>query len=197
MSSKRSRKKSRKGRTDLEKREAKKTAVMEGQKSRAPLVITLIFAAAIVGAGVYMMGGKGKSGPVASSAAQSQSSSGVVSFPVSTFADGKARYYQYNAQNGMKVRYFILKSSDGVIRAAFDACDVCWTARKGYRQEGDNMVCNNCGQRFPSVKVNVIKGGCNPAPLNRTVVGDNLLINVSDILEGGNLYFNFARGRRG
>jgi uncharacterized membrane protein len=59
------------------------------------------------------------------------------------------------------------------------------------------MVCNNCGQRFPSVKVNVIKGGCNPAPLNRTVVGDNLMIKVSDILEGGNLYFNFARGRRG
>ncbi len=197
MSSKKNRKKSRKGRTDLEKREAKKAAVMEGQKSRAPLIITLIFAAAIVGTGVYMMGGKAKSGPVASSGIQSQSTSAEVSFSVSTFADGKARYYQYNAQNGMKVRYFILKSSDGIIRAAFDACDVCWQARKGYRQEGDNMVCNNCGQRFPSVKVNVIKGGCNPAPLNRTVVGDKLLIKVSDILEGGNLYFNFARGRRG
>jgi len=197
MTSKKNRKKSRKGRTDLEKREAKKTAVMEGQKSRAPLIITLIFAAAIVGAGVYMMGGKAKSGPVASSGTQSQSTSAEVSFPVSTFADGKARYYQYNAQNGMKIRYFILKSSDGIIRAAFDACDVCWQARKGYRQEGDNMVCNNCGQRFPSVKVNVIKGGCNPAPLNRTVVGDKLVIKVSDILEGGNQYFNFASGRRG
>jgi uncharacterized membrane protein len=60
------------------------------------------------------------------------------------------------------------------------------------------MVCNNCGQRFPSVKINEIKGGCNPAPLNRKVVGDKLVIKVADIIEGGDLYFNFSRtGRRG
>ncbi len=78
-----------------------------------------------------------------------------------------------------------MKSSDGVMRAAFDACDVCFREKKGYRQEGDVMVCNNCGQRFPSTKINVLKGGCNPAPLGRTVQGDSLVINASDIEQGG------------
>ena len=79
------------------------------------------------------------------------------------------------------VTYFVLKSSDGVIRAAIDACDVCYRAGKGYTQEGDYMVCENCGQRFASTRINVVKGGCNPAPLNRVVKGSNLIIKIADI----------------
>jgi uncharacterized membrane protein len=54
------------------------------------------------------------------------------------------------------------------------------------------MVCRNCGQRFASVKVNEIKGGCNPAPLERTVVGNKLVIKTADILQGVQ-YFDFSR----
>jgi uncharacterized membrane protein len=54
------------------------------------------------------------------------------------------------------------------------------------------MVCRNCGQRFASVKVNVIKGGCNPAPLERTVVGNKLVIKTADILQGVQ-YFDFTK----
>jgi putative ABC transport system ATP-binding protein len=67
--------------------------------------------------------------------------------------------------DGRQFHYFVLRSSDGTYRAAFDACDVCFRANRGYRQEGDLMVCNQCGQTFPSVKINEVKGGCNPAAL--------------------------------
>ena len=118
-------------------------------------------------------------------------SSDAVTFPVNMFADGKARHFEM--RNGdMTIRYFILKSSDGVVRAAFDACDVCWPAGKGYYQEGDVMVCRNCGRRFASVLVNEVKGGCNPAPLRRTLQGDKLVIAVKDILEGRQ-YFDFSK----
>jgi len=115
-----------------------------------------------------------------------------VAYAVSTFQDGKARYYEYKASDGTTIKYFILKSSDGVVRAAFDACDVCWPEGKGYQQKGDYMVCRNCGRRFASVKVNVITGGCNPGALHRDVVGDKLVIQVKDILEGKK-YFNFSK----
>jgi uncharacterized membrane protein len=115
-----------------------------------------------------------------------------VAYPVSTFQDGKARYYEYKAGDGITVKYFILKSSDGIIRAAFDACDVCWPEGKGYAQKGDFMVCRNCGRRFASIRVNEVQGGCNPAPLKREVAGDRLVIKVKDILEGKK-YFNFAK----
>ncbi len=116
-----------------------------------------------------------------------------VAYPVKDFQNGNARFYSYPAGNGVTIKYFIVKSSDGVIRAAFDACDVCFEAGRGYEQKGDFMVCKNCGRRFASVRVNVVEGGCNPAPLKREVQGDKLVIQVKDILEGKQ-FFTFGRG---
>ena len=124
------------------------------------------------------------------SAVHAQSSD--VTYPESTFKDGKARFYQYKTKDGITIKYFIVKSTDGVIRSAFDACDVCWPAGKGYAQDGEFMVCRNCGQRFHSTRVNEVKGGCNPAPLERRVENGMLLIRVGDILEG-KTYFDFSR----
>jgi uncharacterized membrane protein len=115
-----------------------------------------------------------------------------VTYPIKTFQNGKAQFFRYKTDDGITVKYFILKSSDGVIRAAFDACDVCWPEGKGYFQKDDTMVCRNCGRRFASVKVNVVTGGCNPGALKREVVGDTLVIKVKDILEGKK-YFNFPK----
>jgi uncharacterized membrane protein len=112
---------------------------------------------------------------------------GAVRLPVSTFDDGQARWYTYPGE-GKEIEFFVLKSSDGVIRAAFNACDVCYLSKKGYRQEGDDMVCNNCGQRFPSKLINEVRGGCNPSPLERTIEGDELVIQVDDILAGANYF---------
>jgi len=106
---------------------------------------------------------------------------GKLEIPVAGISDGKAHHYQVRSEDGTMVTFFVLKSSDGVLRAAIDACDVCFRSGLGYYQEGDNMVCKNCGQKFASTKINVIKGGCNPAPLNRTVVGDKLVIQMTDI----------------
>ena len=106
---------------------------------------------------------------------------GELKIPVAQVNDGKAHHFDVMADDGTKVTFFVLKSSDGVIRAAIDACDVCYKAGKGYYQEGDNMVCINCGQRFASNRINIVKGGCNPAPLNRVVNGDNLVIKMKDI----------------
>ncbi|OGL42471.1 MAG: hypothetical protein A2042_09135 [Candidatus Schekmanbacteria bacterium GWA2_38_11] len=112
----------------------------------------------------------------------------TISYPVSDFEDGKAKYYSFE-NNGVTIKYFILKSSDRTIRAAFDACDVCFKWKMGYAQEGDFMVCRRCGQKFLSTKVNEVKGGCNPAPLNRRIEGKKVVIDKKDILEG-EFYFN-------
>lgn len=109
------------------------------------------------------------------------------SIPVSVLDDGKAHYFEAEA-GGTAVRFFALKSADGVYRAAFDACDVCYEAKKGYSQDGEFMVCNNCGQRFHSSRINEIKGGCNPAPLNREVEQGQLHIALADIAQGATYF---------
>jgi len=108
---------------------------------------------------------------------------GAVRFPAATFDDYKAHYYTY-MQGDQPIEFFILKSSDGVVRAAFNACDVCFQSQRGYSQDGDEVVCNNCGLRFPANQINVVRGGCNPSPLDRTLDGDTLVIQVKDIVSG-------------
>ncbi len=98
-------------------------------------------------------------------------------------SDGQAHYYKLDSAQG-EIKFFVVKSVDGVMRAAFDACDVCYKSKKGYRQEGEEMVCNNCNMRFRTDLVNEVKGGCNPAPLNRRIDGQQLVISKQDILNG-------------
>lgn len=108
---------------------------------------------------------------------------GIVTIPLADVNDGEAHYYSFDV-NGTDVKFFLLQSRDGVIRAAFDACDVCYRDKKGYSQEDDFMVCNNCNMKFHSSRINEVKGGCNPSPLNRTLDGNNVIIKVNDILTG-------------
>ncbi len=168
---------------------AKKAAVLGTEKkSRMPLFVGIVGAILIAGAAVVYLN-LSSVNPSAVASAPTGGDSTFVTFPTSLFEDGKARHFEH-VDGKLTIRYFILKSSDGIIRAAFDACDVCWPAGKGYYQEGDNMVCRNCGRRFASVMVNEVQGGCNPAPLNRTMDNGKLVIQVKDILDGRQ-YFNF------
>ena len=83
---------------------------------------------------------------------------------------------------------FVLRSEDGVVRAAFNACDVCYAAKRGYTQDGDVMVCMNCGRRFPADQINVLQGGCNPAPLERAIDLEDLVLRVDDIVRGSRYF---------
>lgn len=96
---------------------------------------------------------------------------------------GNAKWYTYSFE-GTNIRFFAVKASDGSIKTAFDACDVCYKSKKGYHQEGDYMVCNNCGKRFAISNLgteNKNPGGCWPGYLSSYTDGSNLVINKSDL----------------
>ena len=154
-------------------------------------VIALVFLVGVAALGVA----GGCSDIFKSSASENAKSAGVVEtadevrIPLASLDSGKALFLKASVE-GTEIHYFTMKSSDGVYRAAYDTCDVCFRANRGYRQEGDTVVCNNCGQAFPSEKVNEIKGGCNPAPLARLVEGGYLVIKKSDLALGGPYFVN-------
>jgi uncharacterized membrane protein len=106
---------------------------------------------------------------------------GDLAIPVKDINDGQAHYFKVKADDGIIVSFFTVKSQDGIIRAAIDACDVCYKSGKGYIQQGDVMVCTNCGRKFATDRINEVKGGCNPAPLLRKMDGDNLVVSMKDI----------------
>ncbi len=113
---------------------------------------------------------------------------GVFSFPESMFQDGKARHFQFKASPNLIIRFFVVKSVDGAVRAAFDACDVCFSSKKGYVQQGTNMVCINCGLKFRTDKINEVKGGCNPSPLPRKIQNGQVMISQQDVMSGARFF---------
>ncbi len=179
--------------TSEEIQSAKKAAILNEKKSsKLPLIAVALCAVFIAaGASLYTLVPFDKGNQVATEQAGSTTLAETVEYAVDLFDDGKARHFQYVAGNHT-ISYFILKSSDGTIRAAFDACDVCWPAGKGYVQQGDQMICRNCGRKFDSGRINEVKGGCNPAPLNRRIENERLIIQKADLLEGRQ-YFNFSK----
>lgn len=163
---------------------AEKRAQFEEPRSRTTLHLILagIALAAVVAVAAVVLVGR-DSGATAAPAAPVAASGADVTIPVAEISDGQAHFYSYDA-GGTEVKYFVMKSSDGEYRAAFDACDVCYPNKKGYSQEGDQMVCNNCGQRFDSTKINVLEGGCNPSPIERSVKGKTLVLKTADLGAG-------------
>jgi uncharacterized membrane protein len=144
------------------------------------VALSLVFGGVLV----YLIASGRQAGPPEGPVMEIAGAGADVTLPVATFADGAARFYRYTTAAGREIRFFVMKSSDGVVRAAFDACDTCYRDRLGYHQQGDVMVCNNCGRTFRSVDINVLQGGCNPAPLERTVVGDQVVLRAGSIALG-------------
>jgi uncharacterized membrane protein len=152
------------------------------RSSRTPLVIISTLALLLAVVVVAVIARDRAAGPT------SAGSGTDVAVPLADLADGSARFYRFTTTAGTEVRFFVMRSSDGVVRAAFDSCDVCYREKKGYRQDGDAMVCVNCNQRFRSTDINEVRGGCNPAPLDRTVRDGQVLLSAA-ALNAGAWYF--------
>lgn len=85
---------------------------------------------------------------------------------ISVFDNNQARFYNVKMPSGKTIYFFVVKDKNGIYRAAANACKVCFKTYKGFRQEGNEIVCNNCGNRYPVEKIATEKGGCNPGPIN-------------------------------
>lgn len=163
-----------------------KRAQFERPRSRTALHLTLagvaLVAVVAVAAFVLMNRGGGETATATAAAP-----GGDVTIPISQVQDGKAHFYSFDA-GGTTVKYFVLADQNGKVRAALDACEVCFAQKKGYHQEGDTMVCNNCGKVFPSDQINVITGGCNPIPLDKTISGGQLTITAGSLTQGARYF---------
>ncbi|UCE36010.1 MAG: DUF2318 domain-containing protein [Thermoplasmata archaeon] len=101
-----------------------------------------------------------------------------------------ASFYSYDS-NGKDVKFFVVRGSDGDIHTAFDACDVCFKEKKGYYQDGNKMVCRNCGQRFTTNEIGTANTGtgCWPGNIIRTVDNSYVRIKLSELDRGRAIYF--------
>jgi len=100
---------------------------------------------------------------------------GQVSIPLSELTDSSLHFYTADV-NGTVIRFLVIHKQNGDFAAALDACQICGTA--GYRQEGQNVICRNCGAAIyiPSIGES---GGCNPIAVKSRVEGGQVIVDVS------------------
>ncbi len=108
----------------------------------------------------------------------------------------KVGFYPYNA-DGTYMEVLALKAADGSIRTALNTCQICFNSGKGYyKQEGDKLVCQNCGNKFGVEDVEIVRGGCNPVPIMqeyKTDDGEYIIINKDFLEENKELFVGWKR----
>ncbi|MBU0460764.1 MAG: DUF2318 domain-containing protein [Nanoarchaeota archaeon] len=97
---------------------------------------------------------------------------------------GKLQKYEFDA-NGVTVKFFTVRGSDGTIKTAFDACDVCG-GYKGYEQQGTDIKCKNCGKIFKIDGLGTKNRGygCWPSYLSYKIEDGNVVISKSELEQG-------------
>ncbi len=94
--------------------------------------------------------------------------------------------------DGVKMEVLAVKAPDGTIRTAFNTCQVCYDSGRGYYvQEGDVLVCQNCGNRFRTSDVEKVKGGCNPVPIleEEKIVDENTITIPVELMQKAKVLF--------
>lgn len=108
-----------------------------------------------------------------------------------------AAFYPVDIE-GTRLEVIAVKAPDGTIRTAFNTCQVCYASGRGYyKQRGNLLVCQNCGNRFRMSQVEVRSGGCNPVPIfpaNKTVDDKTITIKKEFLIKAKGIFAHWKRG---
>jgi len=100
---------------------------------------------------------------------------GQVRIPISEITEGSLHYFTADV-NGSVMRFLVVHKINGEYGVALDACQICGWA--GYRQEGQNLICRNCGAAIyiPSIGE---RGGCNPIGVKSRLEDGEIVVDLS------------------
>lgn len=78
---------------------------------------------------------------------------------------------------GVIIQFIVVRGTDGVVRIAFNTCQSCNPSPNAYfKQVGEYLQCQNCGNQFHIDKIGEEKGGCNPAVVEEFEEQENQII---------------------
>ncbi|MDR3331540.1 MAG: DUF2318 domain-containing protein [Synergistaceae bacterium] len=103
-----------------------------------------------------------------------------------------AKFYPVDVE-GVSLEVIAVRAPDGSIRTAFNTCQVCYDSGRGYYiQDGNALVCQNCGNRYRLEQIETASRGCNPVPIfkdSKTVTDASITISY-DFLKKAKIIFS-------
>ncbi len=95
----------------------------------------------------------------------------------------------------VKMEIIAVRAPDDTIRTALNTCQVCFDSGRGYyKQVGDRLVCQNCGNQFKISQVEKQKNGCNPVPIlseDKKDDGTTITISADFLAKNKELFANW------
>jgi hypothetical protein len=171
--------------------ETKETEMVNNETKKGKntkLLAAIAVAAVLVAGGGFvvlsgaggLLNGIGNAGNGNQQATDLSPAQGVVKIPLSSITNTLS-FYTYES-NGTAIKFFAVKGTDGNVHVAFDTCDVC--GPKGYKQSGNDVVCNNCGKHFAINTIGTanVSGGCSPSHLPMNISGNSVVVKTSDLV---------------
>lgn len=178
---------------------------MGNKKKQNNNLLIFVLAAVLISFAIYAaIGNNGEHQAAAAEAVKSQvsgqagdsaASSGELKILKSEITD-KVKFYPYES-DGIYMEVLAIKANDGSIRTALNTCQICFNSGQGYyKQEGDKLVCQNCGNRFGVDDVEIVRGGCNPVPIleeNKSDDGEYITIDKGFLTDNKDLFVDWKR----
>ncbi|MDR3315527.1 MAG: DUF2318 domain-containing protein [Coriobacteriales bacterium] len=97
--------------------------------------------------------------------------------------------------DGTQLEVLVVKAPDGTVRTAYNTCQVCYDSGAGYYlQQGNELVCQNCGNHFKMNEVEVAVGGCNPVPIfaeDKVVSDATITIPLASLQKARGIFANW------
>lgn len=107
---------------------------------------------------------------------------------------GEVFFADYDA-DGTAMQLMLYKDDDNVIHGAFNTCQVCNGSPYAYfEQEGNDVVCQNCGNHFSVEEIGNAHGGCNPVPLEFTQEDNLVQIDIAYLTENASMFETWKQG---
>lgn len=148
--------------------------------------------AVAVAAVLLLKPGEGGS-PSATAESQKIEEGGSLVIPIREIS-ATAQFYPVEV-DGTQMEIIAVEDAAGVLRTAFNTCQICYSSGRGYYvQDGGDLVCQNCGNRFTVDQVGVRSGGCNPWPIfpeDRTVTEASVSISYDYLKEATRIFSNW------
>ncbi|MDR1921185.1 MAG: DUF2318 domain-containing protein [Candidatus Adiutrix sp.] len=94
--------------------------------------------------------------------------------------DGNLHRHMYKTENGVPMRFIVIKKTANAYGVGLDACDICGPT--GYYQRGDQVICKLCDVVMNKSTIG-FPGGCNPVPLKFRIEKGKIIIETADLEE--------------
>ena len=82
------------------------------------------------------------------------------------------------------IQFIVVRGTDGKVRIAFNTCQSCNPSPNAYfKQVGEYLQCQNCGNKFHIDEIGEEQGGCNPAPVEEKEETDDQIVIDKDYVD--------------